>query len=187
MRKCTYFYATPDDFHDLMDLVEAQERFVYAVHPDCRSPEVRLYDRSRDIPDLLRMFPGHFDHSLYLVPPGTKVRASAFQNCRGVRYAFRPPEVSSAVVIQLYGEHPDGALIRSRFWAHGSAEEVLQVEATLFRHMRRIFRNMGGPKVGPGAYAQLLDGRRLTWDVKAPPGADLRADQARPGDGGRSA
>ncbi|QHQ34412.1 hypothetical protein [Algicella marina] len=176
MRKCTYFYATPDDFHSLMDLVEAQETFVYAVHPDCNSPDVLFYDRSREIPHLLRMFPGHFEHSLYLVPPGTRVQASAFQNYKGVQYAFRPPEVSSAVVIQLHGEHPDGALIRSNFWAHGTATDVLRLEAALFRNMRRTFHNMAGPKVGPNAYAQLLSGRRLTWSIKAPPGADLRVD-----------
>ena len=176
MRKCTYFYATPGDFHALLDLVEAQETFVYAVHPDCKSPDVLLYGRSREIPDLLRMFPGHFEHSLYLVPPGTQVRASAFQNYRGVQYAFRPPEISSAVVIQLHGEHPDGALIRSNFWIHGAAADALRLEATIYRNMRRTFRNMHGPKVGPCAYAQLLNGRRLTWNIKAPSGADLRAE-----------
>ncbi|KUP95078.1 hypothetical protein [Tritonibacter horizontis] len=176
MRKCTYFYATPADFHALMDRVEAEENFVYVVHPDFESPDVLFYGQAREIPDLLHMFPGHFFHDVFLVPPGTQVQTSAYQNAKGMRYSLRPPEFSSAVVIQFAGAHPDGALIRSRFWAHGTAAEVLQLEATLFRHMRRSFRNIGGPKVGPAAYAQLLSGRRLTFDIQAPPEADLRAN-----------
>ncbi|WP_143267558.1 hypothetical protein [Aquimixticola soesokkakensis] len=159
-----------------MDLVEAQERFVYVVHPDVSSPDVVVYDHARDIPDLLTLFPNHFVHDVFLVPSGTQVQASAYQNVKGTRYSLRPPEFSSAVVIQCGGEHPDGALIRSRFWGHGTAEQVVRIEATLFRHMRRLFRNIGGPKVGPVAYAQLLKGRRLTFDVQAPREADLRAE-----------
>lgn len=73
MRRNTYFYATPTDFHALMELVEADETFVYLVHRDIQSPEIRVYDHARDIPDVLRIFPGHFVHDLFLVPPGTQV------------------------------------------------------------------------------------------------------------------
>ncbi|QFT59502.1 hypothetical protein FIU94_11770 [Sulfitobacter sp. THAF37] len=174
MRKCTYFYATPADFHALMELVEADETFVYLVHPDIRSPEVRVYEHARDIPDVLRIFPGHFVHDLFLVPPGTQVRAAAHEHVTGTRYALRPRELSSAVVLQLWGEHPDGALLRSRFYLHGTAPAARRLEATLFRHMRRTFRNMSGPKVGVEAFEQLIEGRRLTFDVNAPAEADLR-------------
>lgn len=176
MRRCTYFYATSADFHALMDLVEADECFVYLVHPDVQSPEVRVYGHARDIPDVLRMFPGHFVHDLFLVPPGTQVQAAAHTHVTGTRYSLRPRDLSSAVVIQLCGEHPDGALIQSRFYLHGTAPEARKLEATLFRHMRRTFRNMNGPKVGAEAFAQLLTGRRLTFEVKAPAEADLRVD-----------
>ncbi|NDU99571.1 hypothetical protein [Pseudoroseicyclus tamaricis] len=174
MRKCTYFYATPADFHALMDLVEADETFVYLVHPDIHSPEIRVHERARDISDVLRMYPGHFEHSLFLVPPGTQVQAASYEHVTGRRYALRPTELPAAVVLQLWGEHPGGALVRSRFWAHGDAPEVRDIEATLFRHMRRTFGNEGGSKVGPEAAAQLLTGRRLTFDVNAPAEADLR-------------
>ncbi|SMY06136.1 hypothetical protein [Flavimaricola marinus] len=177
MRKCTYFYATSRDFLALMDLVEAEESFVYAVHPDMHSPEIHLYDHARAIPDPLRLVPGRIPHDLFLVPPGTEVRAASYRHISGTRYSLRPPEFSAAVVIRLFGEHPAGPLIRSQFWGHGTAPETLQLERTLFRHMRRTFRNVRGPKLGAEAYAQLLSGRRLTFDVKAPPELDLRPDQ----------
>ncbi len=176
MRKCTYFYATPSDFHGLMDLVEAEEMFLYACHRDIRSPDVELYRTARKIPDLLHLFPGHYVHDVYLVPPGTEVKAAPYQHVSGTRYALRPPQLSSAVVIQLGGEHPDGPLVQSRFWAHGAAPETLQLENMLFRTIRRRFRNVKGPKVGPEAYDQMQAGRRLTWNMQAPAGADLRAD-----------
>ncbi|WP_132248917.1 hypothetical protein [Primorskyibacter sedentarius] len=159
-----------------MELVEAEHTFVYVVHPDFASPVVNFYEKARKIPDLLTMFPGHIIQDVFLVPPGTQVQTSSYQNIKGTRYSLRPPEFTSSVVIQFAGEHPEGALIRSRFWAHGTAPEVLRVEAALFRHMRRTFRNIGGPKVGPTAFAQLLNGRRLTLNVNAPPETDLRAD-----------
>lgn len=59
MRASTYFYASRADFNALMDLVEADETFVYLVHPDIHSPELSTYDHARDIPDVLRMSPGH--------------------------------------------------------------------------------------------------------------------------------
>ena len=175
MRRSTYFYATPADFHELMDLVEADERFVYLVHPDRQSPEIRVHEHARDVPDVLRMFPGHFTHDLFLVPPGTQVHAEAYEHVSGPRYALRPEELSSAVVLQLCGEDPGGALIRSRFYLHGTMPEARKLEATLFRHMRRTFRNVGGAKVGAEAFGQLLTGRRLTFDIRAAAEANLRA------------
>ncbi|SLN59548.1 hypothetical protein AQS8620_02658 [Aquimixticola soesokkakensis] len=174
MRRSTYFYATPADFQELMDLVKADEDFVYLVHPDIHSPEVQDYDHAHDIPDVLRMFPGHFTHDLFLVPPGTTACAASHGHATGTRYSLRPRELASAVVLQLCGEHPDGPLLRSRFYLHGTAPETRKLEATLFRHMRRSFRDVGGAKVGPEAFGQLLIGRRLTFDVKAPREADLR-------------
>lgn len=174
MRRNTYFYATPADFHSLMDLVEEEENFVYLAHFDIQAPEVRVYHQAREIPDVLRLFPGHFVHDLFLVSPGTEVQAAAHEHFTGKRYSLRPRELSSAVVMQLFGEHPDGTLLRSQFFLNGSAPEARKLEATLFRHMRRTFRNVDGSKVGAEAFAQLSTGRRLTFDTKAPAEADLQ-------------
>ncbi|APE44207.1 hypothetical protein BOO69_12965 [Sulfitobacter alexandrii] len=173
--KVTYFYATPDDLRGVLTAVESIAALGYAVHPDRSAARVETYDRATDIPDLLSLFPGYFVQELYLLPPGTAVAAVPFEHVTGIRYRLTPREVSSAVIMQLGGEHPDGALIRSRFWQHGSDAMVQRIGRTLRQQMRRDFQDVGEAKVGRQAMAQLREGRRLTFDAKAPPEGYLRA------------
>ncbi|WP_378945985.1 hypothetical protein [Paracoccus sp. R86501] len=174
MRRSTYFHATPKDMHALLQQVEAQACFVYAEHPDVSARHVTLYDTARQIPDLMRMFPGHFTHPLYLMAPDARPEPEPYGHIAGTRYRLTPRQVSSAVVVQLTGEHPDGPLLRSQFWLCGTAPEIIRLENILFRTMRRTFTNIKGTKIGPQALEQLRAGRRLTYDIRAPDGADVQ-------------
>ncbi|WP_238368236.1 hypothetical protein [Mesobacterium pallidum] len=81
----------------------------------------------------------------------------------------------SAVILQLAGAHPSGALLRSRWWLHGDAPGPMAIAMAMSRHARRLFTRVQGSLIGPEALADLASGRRLTFDMQAPPSADLRA------------
>lgn len=174
MPRCTYFYATAGDFIQLMRPVEAEAAFSYVWLANEETPALERRSSAADIPDLLRGFPRHFTQTLCLVPCGAVLMPECRETSRGPRYFLYPKDVDAAVVFQLQGAREGGALLRSRWWVHGDAEHAVALGRVIARHMRREFRNLRGPKLGPEAFAVLQAGGRLTFDVNAPPEQDLR-------------
>lgn len=174
MPRVTYFYATAGDFITLMQTVEAELTLIYLSLPDRRVPQVAICDSVTTIPHLLTCAPGHFIDQHYIVPPGTQVVPVPFENTAGPMYRLSPQQVPSAVVLQLTGAHPSGALLRSRWWLHGPARASDTLSRAMSRHARRMFIKTQGALLGPEAYAQLQAGRRLATDAQAPEGSDVR-------------
>lgn len=75
------------------------------------------------------------------------------------------------------GEAPRWCAASLAFLTTWDSTEARKPYSTLLRYVRRPFRKMNGATMRAEAFAQILTGRRLTFDVKASADSDLWVSQ----------
>ena len=170
-------FATRDDLLVLLAEVEARRAIYYADAGMFESPEIVVYRSAAEIPDLgvCHVHSRHLGHLLLIADVGTQFIAEPVPQRRGgVLHVVGQRKNHDTVVLYPGGIHDSQTVIAGTIATGSDSAASLSLFEAIRRAVRKQWVHIEAFYVGKEAESIMDAGGRLTQDLRAPRGCDLK-------------
>lgn len=170
------FFAVESDLRQLLSIVESDKKFVFTLCGVYDANSYESYNSSKEIPELGIVKTGNSNQErIFLV--GTKpefIVGRRIQQKNGtVKTIIDQQQNPNTIVFSPGGQFLNEAVISGKIGTIHINKEALAIYDKFERAIKKIFVKIQSYYVGAGAKRLLIEGIRLTNNIKSPKEYDL--------------
>ena len=170
------FYADSIDLSFLCKTVEERHDIKYYQAGRFVTDEIPYYKSLLELPDLgvSKGFTSVLVDYFLILPVNTQLNVrEVAQHSGGVNYFIDQLHNPNSLIIRTGGFWEKKAVIPSAVGTLSTSESIMDIFREFAKQVRK-FKRVQSIAVGPNAYNYLLQGFRLTDDIRSPDEHDLR-------------